>query len=486
MKILPLIICLTLLTSQSPGQVKNSKIDKTDLKTFVRILASDSLAGRGTGTEGQRKAERFIAKRFQELGLNTHSQNDYLERFKLTETYWGKVYIKTQNKTLENFENMVFQGSAIQNEEIEREVVFGGLGTEEELNQINCEGRIVFVFLKNLRATHDISTRLEKRNAVGLIAANPENENQFESLKRTFKDYASQKRLSLKSDTIKDHLFARWDKIKNINTIAITNSEIKNLTGLSTKQLTRLIDTRKIAQAPISRLKVKFEKIQNEIESTNVIGILRGKSSKAIVVSAHYDHLGKHGKEYFPGADDNASGTAALLELAEHFSGDKNLPYSIIFIATSGEEAGLLGSRYHVSQPGFKSENIICNLNLDMIARIDDQHSNGKYLYCIGTDQSLELHNIVKEADSLFDDCTFDFSLNDSKDPSGIFTRSDQYNFYKKGIPAIHFFSGLHADYHKSTDTIDKINFENLERRVKQISTVVELLQRDGLKINSQ
>jgi len=90
--------------------------------------------------------------------------------------------------------------------------------------------------------------------------------------------------------------------------------------------------------------------------------------------------------------------------------------------------------------------------------------------------------SLIKKADSLFDKCSFDYSMNNSKDPTGIYTRSDNYNFYKKGIPAIQFFSGLHIDYHKTTDTADKIDYVNLENRVRQISLVLDLLQKDGLK----
>jgi Zn-dependent M28 family amino/carboxypeptidase len=117
-----------------------------------------------------------------------------------------------------------------------------------------------------------------------------------------------------------------------------------------------------------------------------------------------------------------------------------------------------------------------------MISRRDDKHNDNQYLYCIGTDQSNEISDLVKKADLLFDKCSFDFSLNNSKDPSGIYSRSDQYNFYKRGIPAIQFFSGLHVDYHKSTDTVDKIDFNNLEDRVRLISLVISLLETEGFK----
>ena len=482
MKMLLLITCLTSFILSSWGQTESSKIDKKDLKTFVQILTSDSLEGRGTGTEGQRKAGRFISKRFKELGLNAYSQNGYLQTFKLKQTYWGHVYLKTQSKTLENFENMIFQGSNVQNDEAEKEVVFGGRGTEEELNQIEVKDRLVLVFVKNLRGYWDINKRLGQRQASGIILANPDDEKQFESIKKTFKDYSLQKRLSLPGSDTMQNTFTKWDTIRFINTITIPNSEIRSISGYLLRDLAKMEEENRIKDVPTTNMKVKFERIQNEVETANVVGIIKGTSNKSIVVSAHYDHLGKSGKEYFPGADDNASGTAALLELAEEYSKSTDLKYNIVFLATSGEEAGLLGSTYYVNHPDFQPENILCDLNLDMISRSDDKHSNKKYLYCIGTDQSAEIDLVIKKADRLFDNCSFDYALNDSKSPAGLFTRSDNYSFYKKGIPAIQFFSGLHSDYHKPTDTADKIDYENLEDRVRQISLVIDLLQREGLK----
>ena len=473
---------MTTLIFQGQGQTSKSKIDKKDLKTFVQILASDSLEGRETGTEGQKRAEKFISERFKSLGLHAYNQNGYLEKFKINQTYWGEVYIKTRSTILKNFENMVFQGSDTQNVETEIEVVFGGQGTEEEINQIEVKDRLVLIFVKNLRSSYEINTRLKKRKAAGIIIANPENEKQFESIKTTFKDFSLQKRLSLPNTDTKLNGFAKWDTIKFINTITIPNSEVKNIIGHSIKDLRKLQEAKRIADVSFSKIKVKFERLQNDIETANVVGVIKGRNPKSIIISAHYDHLGKSGNEYFPGADDNASGTAALLEIAEEFSESKDLEYNLIFLATSGEEAGLLGSYYHVSHPDFDPKNVLCNLNLDMISRSDDKHSNSRYLYCIGTDQSAEIDNLIKRADGLFDKCSFDYSLNNSKEPAGLFTRSDNYSFYNKGIVAIQFFSGLHLDYHKTSDTVEKIDFSNLENRVQLISLVIELLEKEGLK----
>ena len=156
----------------------------------------------------------------------------------------------------------------------------------------------------------------------------------------------------------------------------------------------------------------------------------------------------------------------------------KNLKYNIIFLATSGEEVGLLGSYYHVNNSDFKPENIIVNLNIDMISRTDNKHNTKEnYLYPIGTDINPEIAVYFKKADSLFSDCYFDYSYDNSNDLSGVYDRSDQYSFYKKKIPSIMLFSGLHNDYHKLSDKVDLIDFNLLENRVKLISKVIELIQ---------
>ncbi|SMG39715.1 Peptidase family M28 [Marivirga sericea] len=464
------------------GQQASVDIDRNDLKSIVRILSSDSLKGRGIDNGGHRKAGDFISQTFKNLGLITINENSYFEEFELKQKYWGQVYIHSPISKLNNFENMVFQGSDVQNEEVEKEIVFGGLGSEEELNRIDVTDRFVLIFIDNLRAGIKFKKQLAKRNAFGVILANPENDKQFEQIRLTLKDHYLAKRYALIDEKIQQDKRAAWDTIQYVNSILIPNDQIQKISGLSISQLSRLIEQKRIEEAPISKVKAKFEKVEKNITTANVGGLLQGKSNKTIVITAHYDHLGVVNNQIFSGADDNASGTAALLELAQKFSQSNDLLYNILFLATSAEEVGLLGSKYHVNNVSFESDNIICNLNLDMISRKDNKHFNNKYLYCIGSDQNENLHQLMLRADNAYKKCEFDYSLNNSQDPSGIFTRSDNYSFYKKGIPSIFFFTGLHTDYHKSTDTANKINFKRLEYRVKLISEVLELLARDGLK----
>lgn len=480
MQKLRLLILLTFTVLLAQGQTAEWKIDRKDLRSYVRILTSDSLEGRGLGTEGHTKAAEFIASQFAELGLSPFDTGGYFQPFTLTASYWGQVYMQTPGRKLENFSQMVFQGHYPQNEEKEVEVVFAGTATEEELSQIEIQDRLVLVFAENLRSLFEVRQRLGKAGANSLIAANPHNEKQFESIRLTLRDHYLSKRYSFADLAPPTSIAMRPDTLRFLNSILIPNTELQNITGFTSEQLLAKIEENRIADVPVQKVKVKFERVHDTIEAQNVIGVIPGKSPATLVVMAHYDHLGRDGDILFPGADDNASGVAALLELADHFMQFDSLRFTMMFMATDGEESGLLGSTFHVNEAGFDPGSKLASFNLDMIARVDDKHRNGRYLYCIGTGQSPELDQAIRKADSLYGKCRFDYSLNNTNESAGILRRSDSYPFYQQGIPSVFFFSGMHPDYHKPTDTFRKINFRTLQNRVRQIALVLELLQSEG------
>lgn len=461
------------------AQYLHPAIDTKNLKYIVRILSSDSMAGRATGTNGSEKAAQFISDQFERLGLNYFNESTYIDAFSLGRHRWGEIFLKTQSHTFLNFNQVIIQGNHYQSVACEKPLIFGGLGHEEELNQIDVTDKWVLVLVNNLRSTYDLNTRLANRGAFGLLAANPDNDIQFESIKRTLKDHALQERLVLprnSQDSIQKILW-RYDSIKFISAL-LPSSQLKHVTGLTVNRLLQLTKTKRLTDLPQTMLTVKYEKKVDSIKARNIIGLIRGQRDSAIVISAHYDHLGSIGEQYFPGADDNASGVAVLLELAKVYSFKLDLPYTLIFLVTDAEEQGLLGSTHFMDERKPNAVPILCNINLDMIGRIDAKHKNGNYLYCLGTDQHPWLDSLVKQA-SKYVSLPIDFSLNNSKDAAGVYTRSDNYSFYNRGIPAIFFFSGLHGDYHSIADTPDKINYTALEKRAK---LVYQLL--NGLLMN--
>lgn len=224
-------------------------------------------------------------------------------------------------------------------------------------------------------------------------------------------------------------------------------------------------------------------------DSENIWAYIEGseKPDEVLVISAHYDHVGMKNGEVYNGADDDGSGTVALLEIAEAFMQAKKDGYgpkrSILFLHVTGEEHGLHGSRYYSENPLFPIANTIADLNIDMIGRRDVEHSeDGNYVYIIGSDRlSTDLHTINEEANKKYTNLKLDYTFNDRKDPNQFYFRSDHYNFAKKGIPIIFYFNGVHADYHKATDTPDKIEYDLLAKRAQlAFVTAWELANREN------
>ena len=213
-------------------------------------------------------------------------------------------------------------------------------------------------------------------------------------------------------------------------------------------------------------------------DSENVVAFIEGseKPKEIVVISAHLDHEGVKNGLVYNGADDDGSGTVAMLEIAEAFQmaakAGKGPKRSLLFLHVTGEEKGLLGSRYYTDvDPIFPLENTVCDLNIDMIGRIDSRHkADPNYVYLIGSDKlSTELHTVSEAMNEKYTKINLDYKYNDENDPNRFYYRSDHYNFVKNNVPIIFYFNGTHVDYHKPTDTPDKINYELLENRARLV-----------------
>ncbi|MDG2492423.1 MAG: M28 family metallopeptidase [Flavobacteriaceae bacterium] len=226
-----------------------------------------------------------------------------------------------------------------------------------------------------------------------------------------------------------------------------------------------------------------------EVQTENVIAIIEGseKPEEYLVISSHLDHIGIHDGEINNGADDDGSGTVSLLEIAEAFQlaveAGKGPKRSIIFLHVTGEEKGLLGSKYYTDNPLYPLENTIANLNIDMVGRTDPKrvNDNPNYIYLIGSDRlSMELHEISEEVNKASVNIDLDYTYNAHDDKNRFYFRSDHYNFAKNNIPVIFYFNGTHADYHRPTDTVEKIEYDLMETRARLIfATAWELANRE-------
>ena len=211
--------------------------------------------------------------------------------------------------------------------------------------------------------------------------------------------------------------------------------------------------------------------------SENVLAYIKGseKPEEVLIISGHLDHLGIEDNQIHFGADDNGSGSVAMLEIAQAFKKAElqgiKPKRSILFLHLTAEEIGLQGSLFYTKNPVFKLENTIANLNIDMIGRVDKYHKeNPNYIYIIGADRlSKELHYISEKVNNNSTNLHLEYKYNREDDSNRYYYRSDHYNFAKHNIPVIFYFNGEHEDYHKPTDTPDKINYDLLEKRAKLI-----------------
>ena len=216
----------------------------------------------------------------------------------------------------------------------------------------------------------------------------------------------------------------------------------------------------------------------------NVVGVVEGThpelKSTYVLFGAHYDHTGY--REAAPrvaragadpndrinnGADDDGSGTVAIMAIARAFATGPRPKRSLLFVWHAGEETGLLGSRYHADFPVVPIDRMVAQLNMDMVGRNrNDDPKEANTVYVVGSDRiSTELHNINEDANaSIPNPLTLDYEMNDPADTESIYTRSDHYSYAAKGIPIIFYFTGLHSDYHQASDTVDKIIFDKIVR----------------------
>lgn len=232
-------------------------------------------------------------------------------------------------------------------------------------------------------------------------------------------------------------------------------------------------------QIPDIRVKITEAVKKEEIILNNVAAYIEGSDpvlkDEYVIFSAHADHIGVNSRGINFGADDNASGCAALLSLAEAFQSLEKKPLrSIMFLWVSGEEIGLYGSKYYVNNPLVPMEKTLVDFNMDMIGRVkseadstdDTPMSGSREVFIITGGQSKELVSIAESVDksTILD---FDYSLSGREHPLQLFSRSDHYNFVTKDIPVLFFSTGLHTDYHSPRDVVEKIDFDKMELIVK-------------------
>lgn len=468
-----------------------NQIDTTRLKEYLQVLASDSLMGRKTGTIGQYMAADYISSFFKSLGLdNATGSSDrqaYLQAFTLYKKVFSNALVVVGKDSLLPFIDF-YTADYLADTSFSVQPVFLGYGIDDpaysNYPSEALEGKFGVIlagepydngkFLvsgESVRSawSTDISRKIEAAIAhgiTGLLIINPN----FETALTRAQHYLADGRLSIDPPTNEPFPVIiggekAWSVLFPDSRLSVIRQKLNE-------------GHVKFDMYGASELKMVVDNNGSEVPTANVYGVVKGRDypDEYVFVTAHYDHLGidANGNVY-NGADDDGSGTSAVMEMArvmknaaDHGDGPKR---SIVFMLTTGEEEGLLGSRYYVEKPIFPLDSTVTDLNIDMIGRTDPAYADStvKYIYPIGSSMiSRELNEILETVNQRYCGFKLDYRYDDPTDPERLYYRSDHYSFAAKGTPVIFFFRGLHADYHKPSDTIDKIEFETI-RAVSQL-----------------
>lgn len=453
-------------------------ISEKDIKKNVEVLCSTPMQGRETGTKGQRKAAVYLYSQFKNARLNTIDKSQdslsYFQKFDLKKLKLATGTIRVNKKIFHNYKDFVI--NSVQDSIIEElDVVFIGNEPLEAFSDIDLTNKAVLFLSSNVYKTLLHADEIWKHSKPKLILYNnPNNDKRFKRYIKTSKHFRN-KRLQLNEsyDQIDSILAAKKNNFnihfKPHQIIPISARLTKTITGLKLKQLRNIKNKHTKIKRITNHMVLKANNKDENIATENVIAMLEGseKPDEYILISAHYDHLGTHNGLIYHGANDNASGTAALVQIAKAFKlarQDNLIPKrSLIFVAFTGEEKGLLGSEYFVNNSPIPLKSIKANLNIDMIGRFDEKHKFADYVYLLGTSNlNPKLKPMSDSLNALHSHLKLNYEFN--KPNSSLYYASDQASFISKEIPAIMYFNGIHKDYHTEKDTPNKLNYKNIER----------------------
>ena len=465
-------------------------ITEAELKEHLFIYASDEFEGRETGEPGQKKAVAYLKAEYEKLNIPAAKKDgDYLQKVPLEVAQMPTGSLTINDTSFSLGEDFVSFNEASANFD---EIVYASYGIEEgeysNFSTIDVTNKLVLI--KDGEPMNSDGTYM----LTGTVEPSKWSKDPMSRIEFAMEKGA--KGVLLYAPSLFPRVLAYYNRSKNsssgrMSVKGLNETSFSAITGDSMVEviLPNILkdNTPRVLGITVSS---NIEGNSKAVDSENVVAFIKGTENpdEYVVISSHLDHIGiTSDGQINNGADDDGSGTVALLEIAEAFkaaSDAGNGPKrSIVFLHVTGEEKGLLGSLYYTDvDPVFPLSKTVANLNIDMIGRIDPKREGDRnYLYLIGSDKlSSELHELSEEVNSKYTNIEFDYTYNDENDPNRFYYRSDHYNFAKNNIPIIFYFNGTHDDYHRPGDTPDKINYDLLENRSRLIFyTAWEIANRD-------
>jgi len=463
-------------------------ITQQGLKEKLSIIASAEMEGRETASPGQKRAAAYIESQFKKMGLLPGNGNSYQQLYPVYQDELTERKLAVNGQSFEWDKDFSFALATISSGNFNfTNVVFAGYGIVDSTKGINdyagidVQGKLVIVLEGSENGIPTMGPGGSR--AFNANPASPMSKMNNAIAKGATGLFIISANFPLKNaSTVKSGLYIKPNNNKGFVMVTISKEVATAIMGAYT-----------IKGSYTSAVNLVATKLVNKLESSNVVGIIPGtdKKDEYVVLSAHYDHLGKKGDVIWYGADDDGSGTVSVMQMAEAFATaakkGKAPRRTLVFITVSGEEKGLLGSEYYSEHPLFPLDKTTVDLNTDMVGRVDTERQTAdslNYIYVIGHDKlSTDLPIINEAANKQSSNIVLDYKFDDPNDKNRIYYRSDHYNFAKKGVPVLFFYDGmLLSDYHKPTDTIEKINFDLMQRRVLMIYyTAAEMANRDEM-----
>jgi hypothetical protein len=498
MKLKLLLICLPVLMAAQQidtTAVRFSKYITADgMKKNLTVLASDEYEGRETGQKGQKMSAEYISKYYKDLGIPPLKilKDGYQQTFPLAVFSPQKLQISfNKKKFIQNTDYYTWANITGDTSFTINEIEFCGYGINtlvyNDYDKIDVKNKAVMI-LAGEPYKADGNSIITQTKESSIWSSNFRVK-QTEAKKQGIKyliivdtniavSSAQQEhriksgRMSIDAKATLEYPFVIYISKQMADEILAASKQI-------TKSIAEKITTsvKPIRFTQKTELGINLAQAKQTLSAENVMAYVEGTDLKneLLVLSAHYDHLGIQDGKVYNGADDDGSGTVAIMQLARAFQEAKKQGKgprrSILFLNVSGEEKGLLGSEYYTEHPTFALENTVCDLNIDMIGRLDEAHAkNANYVYLIGSDKlSSELHKTSEQANKTYTNLQLDYTFNDENDPNRFYYRSDHYNFAKNNVPVIFYFNGVHEDYHQETDEVQKIDFTKMEKISKLV-----------------
>jgi len=492
------------------------------LQKHLQVIAHDSLQGRATGTGGLEKAANYLSGFYEELGLEPMGDDgSYFQTYRINAEFTDSLLYDTFRIEGDELiridhtkESADSQGEYIRlyggTRALTGDVIFAGFGLNDDENNIyhlegaDLEEKWVLIFedipyVENgdtlispgITSNSRIQTILGEKDAAGILLISDYTQAEFDDLAAISSTLMSKP--SSMSLAYRDGGLSTNRVYKGINQIspdmAATMLGLENSENMEALRQS-LIDGIREFRARETGYYLEYTPFEGPgyIEADNVIAFLEGADpflkEEVLVLMAHYDHIGitqpnDEGDDINNGADDNGSGTTSLMAIANAFQEAAEQGYrperSVLFLHVSGEENGLLGSRYYSDHPVIPIENTVANFNADMVGRSDPgniEKGDTDYVYLIGGEIiSSGLDSLVQAGNRKSVNMRLDRRYNDLQDPNQFYRRSDHWNFGRLEVPFVFFFTGVHEDYHRPSDHYEEIDFEKLSRVAKLIYT---------------